>query len=175
MNSGPAEKPVGRSAGAGTSAGQQPMPIHELARRAGVAASALRFYEAHGLIRASRTPSGRRQYPRETLRRVAFSRAAQAVGLTLADVKAALATLPASRTPTPADWRALSAAWLANLDARIALLQRLRDQLDGCIGCGCLSLQRCALYNPNDVAATGGSGPRYWLGQLPASDRSGAA
>lgn len=155
------------------------LPIHELARRAGVAASALRFYEAQGLIHASRSASGRRQYARETLRRVAFIRAAQAVGLSLAEVAQALATLPAARTPTPADWRALSAAWLANLDARIALLQRLRSQLDGCIGCGCLSLQRCALYNPGDAAAAGGAGPRYWLGQTPvapsASKRGNAA
>lgn len=151
------------------------LPIHELARRAGVAASALRFYEAQGLIQASRSASGRRQYARDTLRRVAFIRAAQAVGLTLGEVKAALATLPAARTPTPADWRALSAAWAVNLDARIALLQRLRDQLDGCIGCGCLSLQRCALYNPGDAAAAGGAGPRYWLGQVPASGRRAAA
>jgi MerR family redox-sensitive transcriptional activator SoxR len=158
---------------------QRPLPIHELAQRAGVAASALRFYEAQGLIHSSRTPSGRRQYARETLRRVAFIRAAQAVGLSLAEVAQALATLPAARTPTSADWRALSAAWLANLDARIALLTRLRDQLDGCIGCGCLSLQRCALYNPGDAAAAGGAGPRYWLGQTPAlaraSKRGGAA
>jgi MerR family transcriptional regulator, redox-sensitive transcriptional activator SoxR len=154
---------------AAASPGRTPslLPIHELARRAGVAASALRFYEAQGLIRASRSASGRRQYARETLRRVAFIRAAQAVGLSLAEVAQALATLPASRTPTPDDWRALSAAWLANLDARIALLQRLRDQLDGCIGCGCLSLSRCALYNPGDAAGARGAGPRYWLGDRP--------
>lgn len=142
--------------------------IGELARRSGVAASALRFYEAQGLLAGSRTASGRRQYPRETLRRVAFIRAAQAVGLSLVDIQAALAGLPGGRTPTQADWERLSRGWQPLLDARIAALTRLRDQLSSCIGCGCLSLRRCALYNPSDAAAHLGSGPRYLLG-----DRAG--
>ena len=139
---------------------QSLLSVGELAQRAGVAASALRSYEEQGLIRSGRSPGGHRQYPRDMLRRVAFIRAAQAVGLSLGDVKSALATLPAGRTPTPADWRALSAAWLKNLDARIALLQRLRDQLDGCIGCGCLSLKVCPLRNPWDELGEEGPGAR---------------
>ena len=141
-----------------------PIEIGELARRAGVAASALRFYEAQGLLSGSRTAGGRRQYPREALRRVAFIRAAQAVGLSLDDIRSALATLPGARTPTQADWARLSRTWQPLLDERIAALTRLRDQLSSCIGCGCLSLRRCALYNPGDAAAKLGSGPRYLLG-----------
>jgi MerR family transcriptional regulator, redox-sensitive transcriptional activator SoxR len=140
------------------------IPIGELARRAGVAASALRFYEAQGLIAAGRSSGGRRQYPREVLRRVAFIRAAQAVGLSLADIQQALASLPGARTPTQADWQRLSRAWQPLLDERIAAMTRLRDQLSSCIGCGCLSLRRCALYNPGDEAARFGSGPRFLLG-----------
>lgn len=141
-----------------------PIEIGELARRAGVAASALRFYEAQGLLQGSRTAGGRRQYPREALRRVAFIRAAQAVGLRLDEIRAALATLPGARTPTQADWARLSRRWQPLLDERIAALTRLRDQLSSCIGCGCLSLRRCALYNPGDAAARLGAGPRYLLG-----------
>lgn len=150
------------------------IPIGDIARRAGVAASALRFYETQGLIAAGRSPGGRRQYPREVLRRVAFIRAAQAVGLSLEEVRQALATLPGSRTPTQADWQRLSRAWQPVLDERIAALTRLRDQLSSCIGCGCLSLRRCALYNAGDGAARLGSGPRYLLGDraLPASGLS---
>ncbi|MBL8302058.1 MAG: redox-sensitive transcriptional activator SoxR [Ideonella sp.] len=140
------------------------IPIGELARRAGVAASALRFYESQGLITSGRSSAGRRQYPREVLRRVAFIRAAQAVGLSLDDVRQALATLPGGRTPTQADWARLSRTWQPMLDERIVALTRLRDQLSSCIGCGCLSLRRCALYNPGDAAAGRGSGPRYLLG-----------
>lgn len=134
-----------------------PMSIGQLAQRAGVAASALRFYEAEGLLAGSRSAGGHRQYPRHALRRVAFIRAAQAVGLSLPQIKAALATLPDSRTPTKADWARLSATWAPLLDARIAALQKLRGQLTSCIGCGCLSLKACALYNPQDEA--GGTGP----------------
>lgn len=137
-----------------------PLSIGQLARRAGVAASALRFYEAEGLIAGSRSAGGHRQYPRDVLRRVAFIRAAQVVGLTLPQIKAALATLPQSRTPTKADWARLSASWAPLLDERIAALQRLRDRLTGCIGCGCLSLKACALYNPQDEAAKTGSGAK---------------
>ncbi|MFG6467436.1 redox-sensitive transcriptional activator SoxR [Roseateles sp. BYS87W] len=136
------------------------MTIGQLARRAGVAASALRFYEAEGLLAGSRSAGGHRQYPRHALRRVAFIRAAQAVGLSLPQIKAALATLPDSRTPTKADWARLSAAWAPLLDARIAALQKLRGQLTSCIGCGCLSLKACALYNPQDEARATGPGPR---------------
>jgi MerR family redox-sensitive transcriptional activator SoxR len=140
------------------------IPIGELARRSGIAASALRFYEDAGLLSSARSEAGRRQYPRGVLRRVAFIRAAQAVGLTLDDIRAALATLPDGRTPTPADWQRLSRGWQPLLDERIAALTRLRNQLSSCIGCGCLSLSKCALYNPGDKAALKGSGPRYLLG-----------
>jgi MerR family transcriptional regulator, redox-sensitive transcriptional activator SoxR len=143
------------------------MPIGELARRAGVAASALRFYEAQGLIHGSRSAGGRRQYPREVLRRLAFIRAGQQVGLSLQELRDALASLPEQRTPTQADWERLARSWQRMLDERLALMTRLRDQLGSCIGCGCLSLKRCALYNPKDGAAGGGAGARYWLGDSP--------
>lgn len=138
--------------------------IGDLSKRAGVAASALRFYQAQGLLEGGRSASGRRQFPREALRRVAFIRAAQAVGLSLDEIRSALATLPGARTPTQADWARLSRSWQPLLDARIAALTRLRDQLSSCIGCGCLSLRRCALYNPGDAAGRRGSGPRYLMG-----------
>ena len=141
-----------------------PLPIGELARRSGVAASALRFYETQGLMSSRRSAGGRREYTRADLRRVAFIRAAQAVGLSLDQIRAALATLPDGRTLTQADWQRLSRSWQPVLDERIAALTRLRDQLASCIGCGCLSLKTCALYNPGDLAATRGSGPRYLLG-----------
>jgi MerR family redox-sensitive transcriptional activator SoxR len=136
------------------------MTIGQLARRAGVATSALRFYEAEGLLTGSRSAGGHRQYPRHALRRVAFIRAAQVVGLTLPQIKAALATLPDGRTPTKADWARLSAGWAPLLDARIAALQQLRERLTGCIGCGCLSLKACALYNPGDQVSCQGAGAR---------------
>jgi MerR family transcriptional regulator, redox-sensitive transcriptional activator SoxR len=141
--------------------------IGPLARRSGVAASALRYYEDQGLLAGGRSASGRRRYPRAVLRRVAFIRVAQSLGLSLAEIRAALATLPGERTPTPADWQRLSRSWQPVLDARIAALTRLRDQLSACIGCGCLSMQRCALYNPGDVAGALGEGPRYLLGDAP--------
>jgi MerR family redox-sensitive transcriptional activator SoxR len=137
-----------------------PLTIGQLAQRAGVATSALRFYEAEGLLSGSRSTGGHRQYPRHALRRVAFIRAAQAVGLTLPQIKAALATLPDGRTPTKADWTRLSTGWAPLLDARIAALQQLRAKLTGCIGCGCLSLKACALYNPQDQVGEQGSGAR---------------
>ncbi|MDN3545044.1 redox-sensitive transcriptional activator SoxR [Kinneretia asaccharophila] len=143
--------------------------IGELARRSGVPASALRFYEERGLIAGGRSAAGRRQYPRHVLRRVGFIRAAQAVGLALDEIAAALASLPEGRTPTKADWQRLSAGWAPLLDARIAALTRLRDQLGACIGCGCLSLKSCRLYNPLDRASLRGSGPRYLLGDKPVS------
>jgi MerR family transcriptional regulator, redox-sensitive transcriptional activator SoxR len=141
--------------------------IGSLARRAGVAASALRFYEAQGLLAGGRSAAGRRRYPRAALRRVAFIRVAQSLGLSLAEIRTALATLPGERTPTQADWARLSRGWQPLLDARIAALTRLRDQLASCIGCGCLSMRRCALFNPADAAAALGSGPRYLLGDRP--------
>lgn len=143
------------------------LAIGELAKRAGLAASALRFYEAQGLIHGSRSSGGRRQYPRDVLRRLAFIRAGQQVGLSLDELRAALAGLPDKRTPTQADWERLARGWQQMLDERLAVMTRLRDQLGTCIGCGCLSLKRCALYNPLDRAAEKGSGARYWLGDVP--------
>lgn len=137
------------------------VPIGELARRSGVAASALRFYEAEGLITAQRDPGGRRRFPRSTLRRVAFIQAGQRVGLSLEEVRRALAVSPEKRTPNRSDWAALSRAWRGRLDDRIGELQRLRDELTSCIGCGCLSLARCRLYNPDDAAAGLGAGAHY--------------
>jgi MerR family redox-sensitive transcriptional activator SoxR len=134
--------------------------IGELSARSGVAASALRFYEERGLIRASRSTGGQRRFPRATLRRVAFIRAAQQVGLSLAEIGEALGSLPEGRTPTRADWAGLSLRWRARLDERIEMLQKLRDRLTGCIGCGCLSLRRCRLYNAQDEAAEEGTGAR---------------
>lgn len=143
------------------------LSIGEVAERTGVAASALRFYEAEGFLTSTRTDGGQRRFSREVLRRVAFIRAAQRVGLSLDEIRAALATLPKGRTPTTSDWARLSKSWRPRLDEQIALLERLRDQLTGCIGCGCLSLQVCALFNPGDEAARLGEGPRYLLGDPP--------
>lgn len=141
--------------------------IGELAARSGVATSALRFYEERGLIAAERTAGNQRVYSRPTLRRVAFIGAAQAVGLTLDEIAGALTTLPADRTPVKRDWERLSTAWRDRLDERIAELERLRDGLTGCIGCGCLSLRTCRLLNREDRAATKGAGARYLLGDEP--------
>lgn len=143
------------------------LSIGELSERTGVAASALRFYESEGLISSERTEGGQRRFKRETLRRVAFVRVAQRVGLSLEEVRAALSLLPAGKTPDRRDWARLSRAWRPKIDERIALLERLRADLDSCIGCGCLSLKRCSLYNPADRAAHLGSGPRYLLGDEP--------
>jgi len=137
------------------------LPIGEVAHRSGVAASALRYYESRGLLGSTRTPGGHRLFHRSVLRRLAFVRAAQNVGLTLEEVAEALATLPSSRTPTKADWARLSRAWQARLDEQIAGLVALRDGLTTCIGCGCLSLRRCALSNPHDEAGATGPGARY--------------
>jgi MerR family redox-sensitive transcriptional activator SoxR len=141
--------------------------IGALAKRSGVAASALRFYETQGLIQSTRSPAGRRMFARDALRRVAFIRVAQSVGLTLEEIRAALNGLPNQRTPTRSDWVRLSAGWRPVLDHRIDCLMRLRDRLSSCIGCGCLSLKTCALYNPNDSAQRRGTGPRYLLGDAP--------
>lgn len=136
------------------------LSVGDLAARAGVAVSALHYYESRGLIVAQRSGGNQRRYPRAALRRVAFIRAAQQLGVGLAEIAEALAALPQQRTPTKADWARLSSHWRAQLDARITALQALRDRLDGCIGCGCLSLKACALYNPEDRCAQQGSGPQ---------------
>lgn len=136
------------------------LTIGEVADRTGVATSALRFYEDEGLLAPGRTAAGHRRYPRELLRRVSFIRAAQEVGIPLAEVREALAGLPDERTPTRRDWARLSEGWRDRLDDRIGALERLRDRLDGCIGCGCLSLERCEVLNPDDRAARHGPGPR---------------
>jgi MerR family redox-sensitive transcriptional activator SoxR len=141
------------------------LSIGEMAERTGVATSALRFYESEGLLSSTRTAGGQRRYPRSALRRVAFVRVAQRVGLSLDEIRDALATLPESRTPTKADWARLSASWRPRLDEQIAVLERLRDELSSCIGCGCLSLRECSLYNPSDRAAEYGPGPRYLIGE----------
>lgn len=138
--------------------------IGELAQRAGVATSALRFYETKGLIESERTEGNQRRYPRATLRRVALIRAGQEVGLSLAELSQALRTLPHDKTPTKEDWRRLSQGWRARLDRQIEELIGLRDELTDCIGCGCLSLKSCAIFNPGDVAKGLGTGPRYLLG-----------
>ncbi|MEV1145788.1 redox-sensitive transcriptional activator SoxR [Micromonospora sp. NPDC049799] len=139
------------------------LTIGQLAQRSGVAPSALRYYERLGLIRAERTGGNQRRYARIELRRVAFIRISQQVGVSLEEIRAALESLPASRTPTAEDWARLSRDWRDRLDERIRLLGKLRDDLDGCIGCGCLSLQRCALYNPGDSLAGEGPGARLVL------------
>lgn len=140
------------------------LTIGALSERTGVAPSALRFYEAEKLISSSRTPGGQRRYRRDTIRRVSFVRIAQQVGLSLDEIRDALSSLPEGRTPDRRDWERLSASWRPRLDERIATLERLRDRLDGCIGCGCLSLSLCRLANPGDVAGEAGPGPRYLVG-----------
>ena len=144
------------------------LSIGEVAARCGVAPSALRFYEQEGLVSSTRSAGNQRRFAREVIRRVSFIRAAQRVGLTLDEIGAALDGLPAGRTPTRADWTEMSARWRPWLNTRIAALTALRDQLDTCIGCGCLSLETCALYNPDDGAARLGAGPRYLLGNTAA-------
>jgi MerR family transcriptional regulator, redox-sensitive transcriptional activator SoxR len=146
------------------SGGRELLSIGEVAERTGVSVSALRFYEAEGMVTSTRSAGGQRRFPRDVLRRIAFVRVAQRVGLTLDEIRSALSTLPEQRTPTAADWARLSRAWAAQLDERIRLLEGLRDELSSCIGCGCLSLQACKLYNPDDRARALGQGPRYLLG-----------
>lgn len=145
------------------------LKIGEISRRSGVASSALRFYEERGLIKSERAGSGHRCYPRAVLRRIAFIVFAQRIGLTLDEIAAELAKLPPNRVPTQSDWSRLSTQWTARVDQRIAELERLRSGLNECIGCGCLSLGRCPLANPNDGAASRGPGPRYWIGDRPAA------
>ncbi len=143
------------------------MTISEVARRSGVAASALRFYEERGLIESERAGSGHRRYRRAVLRRIAFIVFAQRVGLSLEEIGRELAKLPRDRTPGGEDWAQLSAGWTARVEARIAELERLKSGLTQCIGCGCLSLDRCPLSNPGDRAGRSGPGPRFWLGDRP--------
>jgi MerR family redox-sensitive transcriptional activator SoxR len=143
------------------------LSVGEVARRAGYATSAVRYYESVGLVTSTRTAGGQRRYPRNVLRRLAFVRAAQSVGLSLEEVRTALASLPAERTPTRTDWERLSRGWRTRLDEQIEGLVALRDGLSSCIGCGCLSLRRCALSNPDDTARLDGAGARY----LPATLR----
>jgi len=139
------------------------LTISEVARRSGVAASALRFYEEKGLIQSERTGSGHRRYPRAMLRRIAFIVFAQRIGMTLDEIGRELAKLPGGRVPEGSDWAKLANGWAGRIDEQIALLNRLRTSLTGCIGCGCLSLDRCRLANPGDRAARSGPGPRYWI------------
>lgn len=146
------------------------LTIGELSARSGVPTSALRFYESKGLLSSTRTEGNQRRYRRDELRRVSFILAAQRVGLGLGEISAALATLPGGRTPTQKDWGRLARGWRPMLDARIRALEDLRDRLDSCIGCGCLSLTSCALQNPDDTARVRGDGPRYLLGDLPLPD-----
>ena len=143
------------------------LPIGEVSRRSGVAASAPRFYEERGLITSERAGAGHRRYPRPVLRRIAFIVFAQRIGLTLEEIGHELAKLPPHRAPTRRDWSRLSQTWTSRIDRRIAELQRLRAGLTECIGCGCLSLERCQLSNPGDRAARNGPGPRYWVGDRP--------
>ena len=140
------------------------LTIGELAERAGLATSAIRFYESHDLITSERTDAGHRRYRPDALRRVSFVKVAQRVGLSLAEICDALASLPDRRTPTRRDWARLARRWQPILDERIAVLEQLREKLDGCIGCGCLSLDSCEIYNLDDVASTYGTGPRWLLG-----------
>jgi len=145
-----------------------PLTIGDVSRRSGVASSALRFYEQRGLISSERAGSGHRRYPRSVLRRIAFVVFAQRIGLTLDEIAGELAKLPPDRAPTRRDWSRLSSSWSARIDQRIAELERLKAGLTECIGCGCLSLERCKLSNPGDRAAGLGPGPRFWVGDRPA-------
>jgi MerR family transcriptional regulator, redox-sensitive transcriptional activator SoxR len=145
------------------------LTISEVSRRSGVASSALRFYEERGLITSERAGSGHRRYPRPVLRRIAFIVFAQRIGLTLEEIGGELAKLPENRVPDRSDWAKLSSSWSARIEERIAELERLKLGLTECIGCGCLSLDRCKLSNPEDRAARRGPGPRYWIGDRPLS------
>lgn len=146
------------------------LTIGEMASRSGVRTSTLRYYEERGLISSERSSGGQRRYARENLRRVAVIRAAQILGLTLEDIRRALDELPQARTPDRRDWERLSQTWRGSLDERIAELEALRDKLSGCIGCGCLSLDTCALFNPEDQAAAAGAGAHYLFGDTPSPE-----
>lgn len=140
------------------------LSIGQTANRCGIAASALRFYESRGLIRSQRDQGNQRRYHRSEIRKISIIRVAQTLGLSLKEIEHALSALPDKRTPNKGDWKKLSKAWRVELDQRINTLEKLRDQLSGCIGCGCLSMKRCTLYNNNDHANSSGAGPRYLLG-----------
>jgi MerR family redox-sensitive transcriptional activator SoxR len=140
------------------------LSIGELSRRTGLSVSAIRFYEAHGLVTAVRTGGNQRRFARADIRRLSFAQIAQTLGLSITEIATELATLPLGRAPTRMDWQAISRRIRGRLQQRIAMLERTRDKLDGCIGCGCLSLDRCALYNPGDRAGRAGAGPRFVLG-----------
>ena len=145
------------------------LSIGDLARRVGLAVSAIRFYESRGLVRSIRTGGNQRRFMRSDIRRLSFVLIAQRLGLTLDEIEAELSTLPLDQAPSARDWGAISVRMRGALEARIAMLERTRDLLDGCIGCGCLSLERCALYNPGDRAGRAGAGPRFLLGDRPES------
>jgi len=142
----------------------QNLPIGTIAARTGLAVSAIRYYEDEGLVHPGRNAGGQRRYERADIRRLSFVMIAQQLGFSIAEIRNALASLPEGRTPTKSDWTRLSEDFRTQLDQRIERLQNLRNALDGCIGCGCLSLETCALYNPTDRAAQKGAGPRYLLG-----------
>jgi MerR family redox-sensitive transcriptional activator SoxR len=148
------------------------LTIGEVAARSGHATSAIRFYEAEGLVCSTRTPGGTRLFPRHVLRRLAFISSAQRIGLSLREIGDALESLPPDRAPTKAAWGRLSASWQRRLDAQIAELEQLREALTTCIGCGCLSLRTCGLFNPGDGAADRGAGPRYLLGDDPPVEKA---
>ena len=143
------------------------LTISDVADRCGIATSAVRYYERRGLIQATRTSGNQRRFARETIRRISFITAAQAVGRSLGEIEEALGELPSARTPTPDDWSVIAESWRPRLDEQIERLTALRDKLDACIGCGCLSFDRCGIYNLGDVAAERGAGPRYLLGDEP--------
>ena len=143
------------------------LTIGDISERTGLAPSAIRFYEEQGLVHPFRTDSGQRRFDRADIRRLSFVMISQNLGFSIAEIRAALETLPQNRTPTKRDWERISARFRRNLDDRIAQMTALRDKLDGCIGCGCLSLQNCKLYNPEDRARSRGTGPRYLLGDTP--------
>jgi MerR family redox-sensitive transcriptional activator SoxR len=142
------------------------LPIGQLAERTGLSVSAIRFYEARGLVSALRNRGGQRRFLRSDIRRLSFIRIAQQLGFTIGEIEAELAALPQGRTPTQADWTRISRSFRETLDTRIAMLERLRDRLDGCIGCGCLSLATCALANPDDRMRLRGPGPRLVIGDV---------
>lgn len=143
------------------------LSIGQLAHRTGIAVSAIRYYETQGLIHADRNAGGHRQFQRSDIRRLSFVRIAQQFGFTIDQIRAQLSLLPDARAPTKADWAKISRMFRTELDARIETLTKLRNNLDSCIGCGCLSLRKCKLYNPDDIAATRGNGPRYLMGDRP--------
>ena len=149
---------------------QDRLPIGMLAKRTGLAVSAIRYYEEQGLVTAERNTGGQRQFLRSDIRRLSFVLIAQRFGFTISEIRTQLQSLPQRRTPNEDDWRQISVSFRADLDSKIETLTNLRELLDGCIGCGCLSLRKCALYNPKDKAASLGVGPRYLMG-----DRHGDA